>query len=102
MIFTFICDMCSVLHRQQLPSLLSTRDEPRVRPKRVNIRPTLRDQFSAVADSGRPQCVQRMCGPRSAHMPGMIVPFTDLAGISPTSDFDKALRGSAVPRPALS
>jgi hypothetical protein len=39
---------------------------------------------------------------RSAHLPGMIVPFTDLAGISPTSDFDKALRGSAVPRPALS
>jgi hypothetical protein len=37
MIFTFICDMCSVLHRQQLPSLLSTRDEPRVRPKRGSI-----------------------------------------------------------------
>jgi hypothetical protein len=32
----------------------------------------------------------------------MIVPFTDLAGISPTSDFDNALRGSAVPRLALS
>jgi hypothetical protein len=36
MISTFICDTCSVLHRQQLPSLLSTRDELRVRPKRVN------------------------------------------------------------------
>ena len=35
MIFTFICDMCSVLHRQQLPFALSTRDEPSVRPKRV-------------------------------------------------------------------
>ena len=63
MIFTFICDMYSVLHRQQLPFALSTRDEPRVRPKRVNIRPTLRDQISAVADSGRRKCVQRIADP---------------------------------------
>jgi len=43
-------DLSPVLHSQQLPSLLSTRIESRVRSKGVKIRPTLRDQFSTVAD----------------------------------------------------
>jgi hypothetical protein len=67
--FTFIMRYVFSPPQTTTPFALTTRDEPRVRPKRVNIRMgRFRDQISAVADSGRRQCVQRIADPVSVAM----------------------------------
>ena len=62
-------------------------------PPSQRTEPTAR---TARPDCGTSQSVQAHCETGSAHLPGMTVPFTHVAGQNPTSDFDGGLRDSAV------